>query len=80
MRPAGFTQSDHPEARHADKLMVACPLPHPRDWDQTMQARMSLLHGNGLRPQLFLPASALESRPTRSANDRCFRSSIMLLS
>jgi len=51
----GFAQEDN---KH-DMLMVACPLPPPSDWDETLHARVQLLHARGLTPQVFLPAAHL---------------------
>ena len=50
--------------------MIKCPVAPPEDRDQLLQARLELLKSRGLTPQLFLPASLLEVRPTRSSTDR----------
>lgn len=50
--------------------MIKCPIAPPEDRDQLLQARLALLQSRGLTPQLFLPASLLEVRPTRSSADR----------
>jgi hypothetical protein len=51
----GFAQEDNTH----DVLMVACPLPPPNEWDETLHARVQLLRARGLTPQVFLPADHL---------------------
>lgn len=60
----GFAQEEN---KH-DVLMVACPLPPPSDWDETLHARVQLLRARGLSPQVFLPADHLyeASEPRKS--------------
>ena len=53
------------EDNPADQLMVACPLPPVKEWDEAMTARALLMRQRGLSPQLFLPAHAL--RPSAPA-------------
>jgi hypothetical protein len=63
----GFAQEEN---KH-DVLMVACPLPPPSDWDETLHARVQLLHARGLTPQVFLPAEhLLEASEVRKSRGR----------
>jgi hypothetical protein len=54
----GFVEDSNPN----DSLMVACPLPQPNDWDETLQMKIQLLQVRGLLPQIFLPAQFLLDR------------------
>lgn len=54
----GFVEDSNPN----DSLMVACPLPQPSDWDETLQMKIQLLQVRGLLPQIFLPAQFLLDR------------------
>lgn len=51
----GFVEDSNPN----DSLMIACPLPQPSDWDESLQMKVQLLQVRGLLPQIFLPARFL---------------------
>lgn len=65
----GFTQTSNIN----DVLMVKCPIAPPEDRDEVLNARLELLQSRGLKPQLFLPATLIDVRPTRTGKDRHLR-------